>query len=233
MAERFDPEGSGYDYETALAHGMGPDETGHWSSREPETGQILKGRGHKTFGLTREGELSAGYRMFKGQDGKYYSAPEEDDLLRRNEIEIWKQRLSEEQNLPQDWREGIYQGIVERLKSEHPGLRSLPTSLVMKLMNRESKFDPRAVGSAGEIGLMQVKPNVAEEVMRRRALGAPEDLADPRENILAGMSYLQSLSKQLGGIEPAVEAYNVGPGDYRKGKRNPNYVRAVLARGVQ
>ena len=152
---------------------------------------------------------------------------------RNVEIEIWKQRLSEEQHLPQDWREGIYQGMVERLKAEHPGLRSLPTGLVMKLMNRESKLDPTAVGSAGEIGLMQVKPDVAEEVMRRRALGGIEDLADPRENILAVMGYLQSLSKQLGGIEPAVEAYNTGPGAYRKGKRSPSYVRSVLSREMR
>ena len=154
------------------------------------------------------------------------------DEGRNAEIEIWKQRLSEEQNLPQDWREGIYQGIVKRLKGEHPGLKSLPTDLVMKLMFRESRFDPTAKGSAGEIGLMQVKPDVAEEVMRRRGFGATENLADPRENILAGMGYLQSLSKTLGGIGPAVEAYNVGPEAYKKGKRNPNYARAVLSRGM-
>ena len=69
----FDPEGSGYDYASAEAAGLGPDETGHWPSRNPETGQILKGRKHPTFHKTVEGEAQAGYEIYKGKDGKYYS----------------------------------------------------------------------------------------------------------------------------------------------------------------
>jgi hypothetical protein len=71
----FDPEGDGYDYETAQKHGIKPDETGHWQSREPKTGQILKGRKHNTWNLTEEGERKAGYTIFKGKDGRYYSNP--------------------------------------------------------------------------------------------------------------------------------------------------------------
>jgi len=74
MAEKgFDPEGEGYDYESAKAGGIKPDETGHWASRNPKTGQILKGRKHKTFYLTEEGEKKAGFEIYKGKDGKYYS----------------------------------------------------------------------------------------------------------------------------------------------------------------
>lgn len=71
----FDPEGDGYDMATALAAGMKPDATGHWSSREPKSGQILKGRKHKTFHLTEKGEADAGYEITKGKDGRYYSQP--------------------------------------------------------------------------------------------------------------------------------------------------------------
>lgn len=71
----FDPEGSGYDYETAKKYGLSPDKTGHWPSRDPSTGQILKGRKHPTFHKTLEGEKKAGYRIHKGKDGKYYSRP--------------------------------------------------------------------------------------------------------------------------------------------------------------
>lgn len=74
-SESFDPEGSGYDYETAQKYGMKPDATGHWSSREPDTGQILKGRKHETFHLTEKGEEEAGYEIYKGKNGKYYSKP--------------------------------------------------------------------------------------------------------------------------------------------------------------
>ena len=48
----FDPEGTDYDYDTASQYGIEPDETGHWQSRVPETGLILKGRNHPTFSKT-------------------------------------------------------------------------------------------------------------------------------------------------------------------------------------
>ena len=70
--KKFDPEGSGYDYETAESHGMKPDKTGHWSSREPKTGRLLKGRKHKTWHLTEKGEKEAGYKIYK-KGGFYYS----------------------------------------------------------------------------------------------------------------------------------------------------------------
>ena len=73
--EPFDPDGPGYDYETAKAHGIGPDETGHWPSREPETGVLLKGSQHPTWEKTIEGEASVGNRISKAEDGRYYSQP--------------------------------------------------------------------------------------------------------------------------------------------------------------
>ena len=71
--KKFDPEGSGYDKNSAKACGLGPDNTGHWPSRCPGTGQILKGRKHKTWNKTLKGEKDAGYALYKKEDGKYYS----------------------------------------------------------------------------------------------------------------------------------------------------------------
>lgn len=68
----FDPEGEGYDYFTAYKYGLRPDATGHWPSREPTTGVLLKGRKHKTWKLTERGEAKAGYTIVK-RDGRYYS----------------------------------------------------------------------------------------------------------------------------------------------------------------
>jgi len=70
---KFNPEGDGYDYESAKAGGIEPDKTGHWASRNPRTGQILKGTKHKTFLKTIAGEKKAGYEIYKGTDNKYYS----------------------------------------------------------------------------------------------------------------------------------------------------------------
>ena len=77
-AAKFDPDGAGYDMESAKAAGLKaePDpETGepHWPSRDPKSGLLLKGRGHETWAKTVEGERKAGYQIFKGNDGHYYS----------------------------------------------------------------------------------------------------------------------------------------------------------------
>ena len=69
----FDPEGSGYDDVSATQYGLTADETGHFPSRVPQTGLLLKGRSHKTWPLTVKGEEEAGYEISKGPDGRYYS----------------------------------------------------------------------------------------------------------------------------------------------------------------
>jgi len=71
-SKKFDPEGTDYDYETARAAGIKPDKTGHWQSREPKSGLILKGRKHKTWNLTEKGEKEAGYEIYK-ENGRYKS----------------------------------------------------------------------------------------------------------------------------------------------------------------
>ena len=76
----FDPEGTGYDMESAKKAGLKPDSTGHWQSRDPETGLILKGRSHSTFDKTLEGEDRAGYEIQKGKDGRYYSFPKKNSI---------------------------------------------------------------------------------------------------------------------------------------------------------
>ena len=62
----------GYDYDAAKKAGLKPDSTGHWPSRDPSTGRILKGRKHPTMGLTRKGEEDAGYKIYK-KHGEMYS----------------------------------------------------------------------------------------------------------------------------------------------------------------
>ena len=74
--EPFDPEGKGYDTESAETAGLKRDSTGHMPSRVPNginEGLILKGKGHETFHLTTKGEEAAGYEIFKSGDGRYYS----------------------------------------------------------------------------------------------------------------------------------------------------------------
>ncbi len=67
----------GYDYWSALAAGIQrePGANGHMPSRVPQTGLILKSEDHPTFKLTAQGEVDAGYELYRGKDGRYYSRP--------------------------------------------------------------------------------------------------------------------------------------------------------------
>ena len=79
--KKFDAESSGYDYESAKKYGIKPDSTGHWQSRVPETGLLLKGTKHKTCKKTLEGEKKMGCKVVK-KGGRYYSVCP-DDLLKK------------------------------------------------------------------------------------------------------------------------------------------------------
>ena len=48
----------------------------HNASRDSRTGQLLKGQKHETYDKTVKGEKEAGYQIYKGQEGKYYSKPD-------------------------------------------------------------------------------------------------------------------------------------------------------------
>ena len=69
----FDPEGDGYDYRTAKAAGIKEGSDGHWPSREPKSGRLLKGRKHKTFEKGVKADKALGYEIEKRADGRYYT----------------------------------------------------------------------------------------------------------------------------------------------------------------
>lgn len=80
----------------------------------------------------------------------------------------------------------------------------VPTPIALAVAQKESGMNPNAVGSAGEIGLFQVKPSTAAQF-------GITDLSDPTQNTQAGLSYLSQLYGQFGDWNLALEAYNGGP----------------------
>lgn len=73
----------------------------------------------------------------------------------------------------------------------------------------ESNANPDAPdGSAGEIGMFQVKPSTGQ------GLGfSVADLRDPVKNIQAGVMYLAQMMRAFGGdAAKAIAGYNAGPG---------------------
>ncbi len=77
LTKEFDPESDEYDYMTARELGFGPDETGHWPSRDPNTGLLLKGSAHPTWSKTIEEEQKIGNQIIQ-KDGRYYSIGSEE-----------------------------------------------------------------------------------------------------------------------------------------------------------
>ena len=80
----------------------------------------------------------------------------------------------------------------------------VPADLVRAVVAAESAGNPRAVSSAGAIGLMQLMPGTAA------SLGV--DPWQPRENLRGGITYLGSLLRAFdGNTRLALIAYNAGP----------------------
>jgi soluble lytic murein transglycosylase-like protein len=102
----------------------------------------------------------------------------------------------------------------------------------------ESEFKQDAVGSAGEIGLFQIKPSTAvlleplagkfkRPVMtgNTRELG---DLADPAVSARFAMAYLRDIMTRKPNIKDALTEYNGGPLG-----RHPHYYRMVMGAYVE
>ena len=92
----------------------------------------------------------------------------------------------------------------------------VPPALIKAVVWRESRFNPRAHGKAGEIGLMQIAALAAKEWAdaEKLALFEHEDLYDPEQNTLAGAWYLRKLLKRYARADDplpyALADYNAG-----------------------
>ncbi|MET3577835.1 soluble lytic murein transglycosylase-like protein [Mesorhizobium robiniae] len=104
---------------------------------------------------------------------------------------------------------GQYSTIIER----HAASNGVPVSLAKAVIMIESGFQPNQVGSAGEIGLMQIKPSTARMMGYS---GSIKGLYDPDTNIKYGMKYL-AMARNLGGGTTCgtILKYNAGHGAKR------------------
>jgi soluble lytic murein transglycosylase len=84
---------------------------------------------------------------------------------------------------------------------------------VMAVVWAESGFSRSARSGRGAVGLMQLMPETAAEVARRRGLDPGAlNLEDPDTNIKLGAAYLAILRREFGPDSVAVlAAYNAGP----------------------
>ena len=87
---------------------------------------------------------------------------------------------------------------------------------VCAIIKAESDWDSSAESSAGAVGLMQVQEETARDMAEMGIVDGErypvEDLTDPATNIEYGTAYLRYLVERYHEMEPAIAAYNAGPG---------------------
>ncbi len=85
---------------------------------------------------------------------------------------------------------------------------------LLAVVERESRFNPRAKGRHGEIGLMQIKPDTAQWISERYGfpwMGA-ESLYQPAHNVRLGAAYFDFLRRSFRSDGRLyLSAYNLGP----------------------
>lgn len=107
----------------------------------------------------------------------------------------------------------------------------IPEQWIYAVMRTESAGRIGAVSSSGAMGLMQLMPGTWSRQRARFGLGA--DPFDPRDNIMAGTSYLREMYDSYG-APGFLAAYNAGPGRYEdwrdRGRPLPAETRAYVAK---
>jgi len=92
----------------------------------------------------------------------------------------------------------------DRLIEQEAGNLGIEPALVKAVVHAESSFNPKAVSSAGAMGLMQLMPTTAAD------LGL-KDPFNPKENVRGGIRYLRTLLEIFNNDVPlALAAYNAG-----------------------
>lgn len=117
--------------------------------------------------------------------------------------------------LPQVYKEAI---------QEQAQKQKLSPYLVKSLIRQESAFHFKAISTSNALGLMQMIPPTAQEIITDLSLNGvsvPHDVFNPPVNIQMGTYYLAKVLKQFSGYVPlGLAAYNAGP------RRIQSFVRA-------
>lgn len=98
--------------------------------------------------------------------------------------------------------------------------------LIASVITVESRWEPDAVGSYGELGLMQILPSTGAWLARVKGLQTYV-LSDPATSVELGTTYLAMLIEEYGSPQRALAAYNGGPRAAESWETNM-YMRRVM-----
>lgn len=99
--------------------------------------------------------------------------------------------------------------VIEMIKTLAPA-QGVPTWFALRIAKVESNYNPKARGSAGELGLYQLKCSTAREMGFR---GNCTTLLNPAVNIHYGLKHLAvAIKKSNGNLKLAASKHNGGLG---------------------
>lgn len=107
---------------------------------------------------------------------------------------------------------------------------------LLAIIKTESRFNPNAVGTSGEIGLMQIKPSTAEWIAKKKKFPwvNKAELYNPEYNIHLGALYFKYLKKSLNSkASDYIAAYNMGPANLRRLPADYNKAPAYFERVIR
>lgn len=106
---------------------------------------------------------------------------------------------------------------LEMLAGTAAANNGIPQSIFFSLIQKESGWNPFAIGSSGEIGLTQLMPGTAEE------MGVIA--SDVKDNLDGGAAYLRAQFDKYGNWQDALAAYNAGTPNSAAGQ---SYAQSII-----
>ena len=113
--------------------------------------------------------------------------------------------------------------------TEQAQQHNLDPLLVIALIQVESTFNTHAQSHKGAKGLMQLLPDTARYINKKtdKDILANSNLFDTKTNIALGTAYMEYLlNKTNGNLEYALAAYNMGPANMFRAKRENRLPKA-------
>jgi soluble lytic murein transglycosylase len=120
-----------------------------------------------------------------------------------------------EASIPQEFRVHAFE--IARAVIQEANHHHMDPFFLLAVVKTESKFNMNAVGTHGEIGLMQILPSTAAWLAPQAGISGKPDLRNPAVNIRIGAVYFAQLRKAFEGRpQRYVGAYNMGAANVRR-----------------